>query len=144
MSTKTLTHSLTQLANLRQREVDSLATDMAEKQRVRQRFLSTLERIDSLYQGSGASGAASPVFSLNCANYKQSVLQMAQRHREDLARQDADIAAAGVALQAAALRHGVLTQLIERHLTVEAHAERRTEQKSQDDMGAQLWWRARS
>jgi len=135
---------LQHLVTLRQREVDSLTSDMAAKEKVRQRVVTTLARIESLCEGSGASGAASPVYSLNCANYKQAVLQMAQRQREDLARHDADIAASRQALQAAALRREVLTQVMARQREAVAREERRSEQKSQDDMGAQLWWRTRT
>src|SRR5690606_39381740 len=58
---------LQHLVTLRQREVDSLTSDMAAKEKVRQRVVTTLARIESLCEGSGASGAASPVYSLNCA-----------------------------------------------------------------------------
>ncbi|MFT3857252.1 MAG: flagellar export protein FliJ [Aquabacterium sp.] len=145
MSAHTTTHSLAQLATLRQRELDELSSEAATQQQVRQRHLDTLQRIHSLYEGSGASGGAtSPVSSLNCANYKQSVLQMAQRQQDDLARHEAQMATVQQALQAAAVKCEVLTQLIDRQRDAAATAERRAEQKVQDDMGAQLWWRTRT
>lgn len=133
--------SLERLVDLREREVERLTADVASKQAVRARFVDNLARLDGLCDSAGASGRSSPLLSLNCANYKQAVLALADSHRTDLALHDAEMALARQALAAAARRHEVLDQVRERQHQAAQKAQRSVEQKQQDDLAAQVWLR---
>lgn len=144
MSKQTTLDSLGRLIDLRERDVERLTTEFAAKQAVRERYLGNLARLDALRDGSGASGARSPVLSLNCAAYKQSVMQVAEAHRADLQLHEADMAVAQQALQAAARRREVLGQVQERHRRDVQRQQQAGEQKRQDELASQLWWRGRA
>lgn len=135
--------SLSRLADLREREVDRLAADVAAKTRTRERYRANLERLDQLCRGAGASGVLPPVLSLNCAAYKQSVMQLAEEHRQDLSLHEADMAVTQRALVEASRRHEVLDQVLERRREQVRRAETIIEQKRQDDLAAQVWFRGR-
>lgn len=137
-------HSLFRLAGLREREVERLTSDMADKAALRERYRNNLKRLEALYQGVGATGACSPALSLNCAQYKQSVMQMAEVHRGDLALHEANMAIAQEALMAAARKHEALNQLLEQRQNEGRHAQAAQEQKHQDDVAAQTWLRGRT
>lgn len=138
--------SLRRLVDLREREVDRLAADMAAKTRVRERYRSNLDRLDQLCRSAGASGAAAqlaPALSLNCGIYKQSVMQLAEEHRQDLALHEADMAVAQGVLAEAARRHAVLGQVLERQQNELRQAQVAFEQKRQDELATQVWFRER-
>lgn len=140
MTTQTIA-SLSRLVDLRQREVDRLLSDMAGKQQVSARYRRNLDRLDGLCQGAGASGSASPVLSLNCGHYKQSVLQLAQAHRTELALHDADLAVAQQALAAASRRHEVLGKVLESKQIALQKSQEVLEQKRQDELASRVWFR---
>lgn len=137
-------HSLFRLADLREREVERLTADMANKTMLRERYRNNLERLETLYQSVGATGAYSPALSLNCAQYKQSVMQMVEAHRGDLSLHEANMAIAQEALMAAARKHEALNQLLEQRQNEERHAQVVQEQKHQDDVATQTWLRGRT
>ena len=153
MSEERQTTSLQKLVDLREREVERLGADMSARQVTRNRYVANLERLEQLYEGSGASGAPSgranadprfsPSLSMNCANYKQAVLRMAAAHRVDLSLFDADMAVARRALLAAARRHKGLSQELARQQDDALRVQSSRERKGQDDIALQTWRRGR-
>ena len=135
--------SLEHLVDLREREVDRLTADMAAKTALCERYRNNVERLEKLYQSVGPSGALSPALSLNCAQYKQSVMQLADAHREDLTLHQADMAVAQQVLTAAARKHEALNQVLERSRTQERHERSVHEQKRQDEVATQAWLRSK-
>jgi flagellar export protein FliJ len=139
------TRSLSTLVDLRGREVDRLAATMAEKQALRDRFQKNLDRLEGLCAGgSGATrpGALMPLaLSMNHAGYKQTVMAMADTHRQDLALHDADMAVTRRALDAAAIRREVLGQVLGEQTARLQVARDRQDQKRLDDMATQVWAR---
>jgi outer membrane protein TolC len=59
---------------------------------VRERYQKNLERLTGLYTDSGPSGALPLALSVNCGNFKQAVMQMADQHRTDLHLHEANMA----------------------------------------------------
>lgn len=143
MNTPQQVHSLGRLVDLREREVDRLTAELAAKQVVRQRYLGNLERLEQLRDGSGPSGALPLALSMNCAAYKQTVMQLVAAHRDDLAVHEADMALSQQALNAAACRHEVLNQVHEKRLRHLQQAQDLSEQKRQDELATQVWLRQR-
>jgi flagellar export protein FliJ len=129
------------LVDLRKRDVERQAASMERQRAVGQRFRDTLARLDTLYQGSGASGTLPPVLSANCGDYKLAVLQLAEAHRTDLALHEADMAVAQRALADAARRHEALSQHVERQVARRQDEAKRLAQKQQDEIASQMWWR---
>jgi len=134
-------NSLNRLVDLREREVERLQAEVGAKEVLRQRYRSNLERLETLCNGSGASGGLQPTLALNCADYKQAVLQLATTHRESLVLHEADMAATQRALVLASRRHQVLDQVRERQHEGIRQAASVREQKHQDELAAQVWWR---
>lgn len=142
---------LEQLVDLREREVDRLSADMANKQATRQRFLGNLARLEQLCVSSGASGAQaagergvlSPALSLNCGGYKQAVMKMADAHRVDLSLHEAEMSLTQRLVTEAARRHGALDQVYERERAGVRRHQSVREQKRQDDLASQVWLRGR-
>lgn len=137
-------HSLGRLVNLRAREVERLTAEVAAKQVEHARYLDNLARLEQLRDSSGASGALPPALSLNCAAYKHSVMLLADAHRDDLALHEADMVRSQQALTAAALKREVLGQVHARQQRSVAEAQAVVEQKRQDELATQVWWRGRS
>ena len=134
-------NSLNRLVDLREREVDRLQAEVGAKEAVRQRYRGNLERLEALCTDSGASGQLPPTLAFNCAGYKQTVLQLAATHRESLVLHEADMAATQRALMLASRRHQVLDQVRERHQERSLQATAVREQKRQDELASQVWWR---
>jgi len=144
MSTNT-TRSLATLVDLREREVDRLAMSMAEKQAVRERFKSNLERLERLGAGSSSPWLAGdrlpPALAMNHAGYKQAVLAMADTHRQDLALHEADMALTRGALHQASRQREVLGQVLDDRMARLRQARDRQDQKRLDDLAMQMWAR---
>lgn len=136
--------SLGMLATLREQEVERLNADMAGKQALRQRYQNNLARMHELADSCGPAhaGSHSPLQVMNRADYKLAVLHMADRHRQDLALHEADMAVAQTALRTATLRHEVIEQVRDKQLGALRQAQQRREQKQQDDLACQVWLRA--
>jgi flagellar export protein FliJ len=133
--------SLTTLVALRERAVDRLTAEMAEKTTVRDRFRNNLERMEGLCAGDAPLGALPLALSINFAHYKQAVLQMADTHRADLSLHEADMAVTQRALVAAAHKREVLGQVLARKKAVVLDDQRRVEQRGQDELASQQWFR---
>lgn len=138
-----LIRNLTQLVQLRSTEVDRLESEVAAKAAVCARYQHSVERLTSLYAASGSSGALPLALSVNCGNYKQSVMQLVDTHRVDLSLHEADLAHTRRALHAAWAKREALDKVL---VTTQdaAQAERaRRGQLRQDEVATQLWLRGR-
>jgi flagellar export protein FliJ len=142
MTHRIMVRNLTTLVDLRQREVDRLVADMAQKEAVRQRYRSNLDRLAGLCAGESAQGT-SPSLSLNRAAYKQSVLEMIDQHRTELTLHEADMAVAQCALTAASHKRESLGQVLVRKERDAAAEQAQRDQKQQDELASQVWWRGR-
>jgi flagellar export protein FliJ len=141
---KPLIHSLSRLVDVREREVDRLQSELAAKEAVRVRYQGNLERMAALCAESGPSGALPAALRVNCANFKQQVLQMADVHRQDLALHEADMAVSQRALAAAAVKNEVLGEVLARQRRQVQRAEACVERKREDDLASQVWIRGRA
>jgi flagellar export protein FliJ len=142
--------SLERLALLRERQIDVLSADMGSRHAVQRRFRGNIERLETLYQSSGASSgdsgahpAPSSALSLNCADYKQAVMKMADAHRGDLALHEADMAVARRALAGATRRQEALGKALERVRKTARDLRSARERKLQDEIAIQIWDRGR-
>ena len=144
MTNKNLIASLERLVDIREREVDQLQAQLAQKEAVRARYHGNLERMASLCAQSSASGALPAAVSTNCADFKQSVLQMAATHRQDLQLHEADLAVTERALKAAAVRQDVLGDVLARQRRLVLAARTRGERKREDELAAQVWQRGKA
>jgi flagellar export protein FliJ len=133
--------SLSTLIDLRGLAVDKLTAELARKATMRERYRSNIDRMVGLCAGNSSTSQASLsiALSINGAHYKQAVLQMADTHRADLTLHEADMAVTQRALIDAARRREVLGQVLAQKQTLLDTAERRVDQRAQDDMGARQW-----
>ncbi|GGC74494.1 flagellar export protein FliJ [Undibacterium terreum] len=143
MSKRSTIDSLRTLVNLRSKDVDRLQADLSGKTSVRDRYRANLERLAGLCADSGASGALPLALSINCANYKQVVLQMADSHKNDLSLHEADMAVTQQALNQAWRKREVLGQVLEQKQNSVAVEKQRQERKQQDELGVQAWYRGK-
>ena len=141
MTRPTLITCLERLVDVRERELDQLQAQLAQKEAVRARYRGNLARMASLCADSGASGALPAAHSTNCADFKQAVLQMAATHRQDLQLHEADLAVTERALKAAAARQDVLGDVLARQRRLVLAARARGERKREDELAAQVWQR---
>lgn len=133
--------NLTTLVGLRSTEVERLQTDMAEQTAVRERYRKNLERLTGLYTDSGPSGALHLALSVNCGDFKQSVMQMAQQHKTDLHLHEANMAVSQRALNAAWAKREVLDQVLTQQHKIVATEQRKMDAKRQDELATQFWLR---
>ncbi|WP_051293542.1 flagellar export protein FliJ [Pseudoduganella violaceinigra] len=133
--------SLSTLVDMRSNEVDKLQTEMAAKENVRERYKKTLDRLTDLYQSSGASGRLPMALALNCGDYKQGVMALADHQRLNLHMHEADMAVSQRALTAAYVKREVLGQVLERHQHAAVTAQHSQERKRHDELATQLWYR---
>ncbi|KQZ32532.1 flagellar export protein FliJ [Duganella sp. Root1480D1] len=139
--TTTTIRSLSTLVDMRSNEVDKLQTEMAAKESVRERYQKTLDKLTNLYESSGPSGRLPMALALNCGDYKQGVMAMADSQRLNLHMHEADMAVSQRALTAAYVKREVLGQVLERHQDAAATAQRAQERKRHDELATQLWYR---
>ena len=144
MSLKNTINSLGTLVHLRGLEVDRLQADMASQRATSARYRDNLARLDSLAEGSGPSGALPLALALNCGQYKQAVMQMADTHRTDLSLHEANMAVAQRALTSAWSKHELLGQVLEQKQDLADLAQQRVDRKRQDDLATQAWMAGRT
>jgi flagellar export protein FliJ len=138
-----LIRNLTSLVQLRSTEVERLETEVAAKAALCARFQHSVERLTGLYAASGSSGALPLALSMNCGDYKQSVLQLVATHRIDLSLHEADLAHTRRALHAAwAKREALGKVLVNTQVAQQAERQQRG-QRQQDEAATQLWLRGR-
>ncbi len=143
MSKRSTIDSLDTLVTLRSRDVDRLQADLSGKAGVRDRYRANLERLAGLCAGSGASGALPLALSINCANYKQAVMQIADAHRNDLDLHEADMAVTQQALNSAWRKREVLGQVLEQKRNDLSNEQQKHDRKQQDELAIQAWHRGR-
>ena len=133
--------NLTTLVGLRSTEVERLQGEMAAQTAVRERYQKNLERLTGLYTDSGPSGALPLALSVNCGNFKQAVMQMADQHRTDLHLHVANMAVSQRALNTAWAKREVLGQVLTQKQKHVANEQQRTDAKRQDELATQFWLR---
>ena len=133
--------NLTTLVGLRSTEVERLQGEMAAQTAVRERYQKNLERLTGLYTDSGPSGALPLALSINCGNFKQAVMQMADQHRTDLHLHEANMAVSQRALNTAWAKREVLGQVLTQKQKHVANEQQRVDAKRQDELATQFWLR---
>lgn len=133
--------NLTTLVGLRSTEVERLQTEMAAQTAVRERYRKNLERLTGLYTDSGPSGALHMALSVNCGDFKQSVMQMADQHKTDLHLHEANMAVSQRALNMAWAKREVLDQVLTQKQKIVATEQRKMDAKRQDELATQFWLR---
>lgn len=144
MSLKNTIDSLATLVQLRSTEVDRLQAELAKQQATSARYRANLKRLDSLAEGSGASGALPPALALNCGQYKMAVIALADNHRTDLGLHEANMAVSQRALKSAWTRREVLGQVLAQKQDAAGLAEQRADRKRQDELATQAWMAGRN
>jgi flagellar export protein FliJ len=138
---------LARLTSLRERQVEQLSADMVDRRAVQRRYMGNIERLEQLCESAGPSGAAPrgavPALSMNCAAFKQAVMQLTAAHRVDLSLHEADMAVAGRTLAGAVQRHEALDQVLARARAGAQQMQKRRDQKLQDETAVQTWTRSR-
>jgi flagellar export protein FliJ len=152
MSSPRRIKQLGQLVELREREVNRLGAEMAEKRAVHQRYLSNLARLEELCISSGPSGAQqlagqpttfSPALSLNVGGYKEVVMKMAAAHRVDLSLHESEMMNTQKLVIAAARKHEALDKVLAKRKAGLRRSNELRQQKRQDDIASQVWLRGR-
>lgn len=143
---KTL-HGLAAVVDQRRREKDSLVGELAGRRAQLERQRATLARLEQLYAGAATDAVRASAhvvaLSLNCGDYKQAVMHLADSQRDELHRRDADLQLAQLALTRAVQRHEALSQVLDGKLRVLQREQAQGEQKRQDELATQSWWRGR-
>jgi flagellar export protein FliJ len=139
MSTTNTINSLGTLVRLRSTEVERLQGELARQQATQARYLANLERLDALASGSGASGVLAPALAINCGQYKQHVLALAETHRTDLKLHEANMALSQRSLSAAWTRRELLGKVLARHQMAADQTAGRSERKREDELATQAW-----
>ena len=127
------------LIELRGRELELRQAELAACQAVCSRVETNIERLKALAQGVGGGGNAG--LALNAIAYKQSLLQLADQQRQELAQRRSEAGQAQQAVSAAAREQEVLDQLLRQNRAKALLAEGRRAQKQQDDLATQVWLR---
>lgn len=136
--------SLATLVRVKGTEVERLEAELARQEGVRARYQASLARLESLAEGSGASGALPPALAANCGHYKQAVFALAELHRNDLHLHEANMAVARKALATAWTRREVLGLVLEQHQDAHRREQERLVRKREDDTATQSWLAGRA
>ena len=144
MSRHQTIHSLATLVRLKTTEVERLQADLARQETTRARYQANLDRLAELAAGSGASGVLAPALAINCGQYKQVVLAMADAHRTDLQLHEANMAVAQQQLSAAWTRRELLGKVLEQHQGAADREQERAVRKREDETATQSWLAGRA
>jgi flagellar export protein FliJ len=137
-------YSLGTLVQIKSSEVERLQADLARQEATRARYQANLQRLAALAEGSGASGTLPPALALNCGQYKQAVLAMADAHRTDLQLHEANMAVAQRNLSAAWTRRELLGKVLEQHEAAAGREQERAARKREDEIATQSWLAGRA
>lgn len=141
---KTL-RGLAAVVDQRRREKETLVGELAGRRAQLERHRATLVRLEQLCAGATVDGTAHvAALSLNCGDYKQAVMRLADGQRGEVLRHDADLQLAQLALTRAVQRHEALSQVLDDKLQLAQRQQRQGEQKRQDELATQSWWRGRA
>ena len=141
MSQDRPTPGLQRLAELRERDVTQRQAELAQSLATGDRYRRRIEQLDAVWRTSTVTAKLVPSLSLNSAQYKQTVLEMAERQRADLARHEHQTEQARQALVHATRRQGAIDQVLALQQQAQARAQRSVEQKRQDELASQQWLR---
>ncbi|MFT7723725.1 MAG: flagellar export protein FliJ [Roseateles sp.] len=141
---KQLQLNLRRIVDLRGRELERHQAELAAKERLRARSAAAVQRLETLNAQLGPTGAFSPSLAVNGGDYKESVMQWADRQRENLAAHEADVAAQRQAVLAVARKQEAVGQLLERVGSRLRAEDERRQQKGQDELAGQVWQRSRA
>jgi flagellar export protein FliJ len=144
MSPKDKIDSLGTLVRLRVSEVERLQSELSRQEATRARYQANLDRLGALAAGSGASGTLPLALALNCGQYKNAVLAMADTHRVDLQLHEANMAIAQQNLNAAWNRKELLGKVLEQHQTAFGLEQERRAAKREDEVATQSWLAGRA
>ncbi len=140
--------ALAAVVELRERDKSRLMRELANQRALAERYRNNLARLEELCASAGASaatnGAQLSVMSQNRGDYKQAVMHMAASHRGDLQLQEAEVNAAQLALTRAVHRHEALDQVLCRRREDQQTGASRQDQKRQDELANQSWWRGQA
>lgn len=143
--------ALEQVVQLREREQERVGAVLAEQERTRQRFVTSIERLGDLLDEAGATGAApersavlSPALAANRGAFKLSVLDLADRHRHALAEHESRMDQTRLALHEAFRRREAVAQLHDRRLEEGERVLQLAERKRTDDIAQTVWLRGRA
>ncbi|MGO4377364.1 flagellar FliJ family protein [Pseudoduganella sp. RAF53_2] len=134
--------NLSTLVTLRDNEVEKLQSELAAKENLRDRYQKTLDKLTQLYESSGPTGKLPMALAINCGDYKQNVMAMADSHRLDLSMHEADMAVSQRALNAAYVKREVLGQVLHKEQQALSNAKQAKERKVHDELATQLWFRS--
>ena len=134
-------HHLQQLMQLKSLDIQRLQREVAQKRLEQERYQRNLARMEMLCRDSGPSGQSVTALALNCAAYKDNLLQLMQSQQLDLQLAKADMAISQQALLAANLRHEVLGDVAARTAADINSAQQRQAQKRTDEFAGQAWQR---
>jgi flagellar export protein FliJ len=136
--------SIGTLVRLRSSEVERLQADLAAQEATRQRYQANLDRLDALATGSGASGRLPPALAMNCGDYKQALLALADSHRTDLQLHEANMAASQRHLATAWTRRELLGKVLDQQQDALAREQQRADKKREDEVATQAWLAGRT
>jgi flagellar export protein FliJ len=135
------------VVDLREREKERLQGELAAKHALAERYRKNVVRLEELCASAGPSGSLNgaqlSVMSQNRGDYKQAVMRMADDHRNELHLHEAAMRIAQQALTVAVHKHEALDQVLARRREGLQRSEARGEQKRQDELATQSWWRER-
>jgi flagellar export protein FliJ len=144
MSRQDTIRSLDLLVRVRGSEVERMQADLARQQATRNRYQANLDRLAALAEGSGASGALAPALALNCGQYKQAVMALADTHRTDLHLHEANMEVAQRELAAAWTRREVLGMVLEKQQAAAGSERERASRKREDETATAAWLAGRA
>jgi len=137
-----LHHNLKRLLDLRVQALETAQTRWAEQQSVSQRIEANIARLETLARTTVvAAGTCLPSLMVNGGAYKESMLGWAADQRNALEQSRAETAVAHAQVLTAARREKALREAKDRLASSLQGAAARQDQKVQDDIGAQVWWR---
>jgi flagellar export protein FliJ len=137
-------HGLSTLVRLRSTEVERLQVELGRQEATRVRYQANLDKLAALAQGVGASGLLAPTLALNCGQYKQAVLALADAHRIDLHLHQATMEVSQRGLSAAWTRRELLGKVLDQQQAAASRAQERAERKREDEIATQSWLAGRA
>lgn len=139
---------LATVVDQRLRERESLVGELASRRAQLERHRATLARLEQLCAGATVDStrptAHVAALSLNCGDYKQAVMRLADGQRDEVLRHDSDVQLAQLELTRAVQRHEALSQVLDGKLRAVQRQQAQGEQRRQDELATQSWLRGRS
>lgn len=141
MSLDPRTGNLARLVDLRRRQLDPLLTRVNTQRSLCQRYRNTITGLTRLCGFSAATHT--PLQRHNQQQYKATLHRLISRQQVDLQRLEAHLALIEAQLLAAWRSERVLHQLLDARIDEWRLALARQDQRIQDGLASQSWWRER-